>query len=226
MRYPRTDGKRRKNTQRHAEQSARLEDRRSKDPGTKIRNRVSAAGDKSRDISSSGRRNGNGTSREADQAFLYQAVRSHARQGGGIRVTKQVLERYPFQVRPLTVDEGGGYLMEFPDVPGCMSDGETPEEAIVHGRDALKSALLTMTEFGDPIPLPGSFTRSSGQWRQRVPKSLHARLAARAGREGVSLNLLVTTLIAEGLGRRDATSGPPVPATDKDKKPAERRLPT
>jgi len=119
------------------------------------------------------------------------------------------------------VDEGGGYLIEFPDVPGCMSGGETPEEAIVNGRDALKGALLTMREFGDPIPSPGSLTRSSGQWRQRVPKSLHARLAARAGREGVSLNLLVTTLIAEGLGRREAISGPPAPA--RDKTPAERR---
>jgi antitoxin HicB len=96
-----------------------------------------------------------------------------------------------------------------------MSDGETPEEAIVNGRDALKGSLLTKREFGDPIPPPGSLTRSSGQWRQRVPKSLHARLAARAGREGVSLNLLVTTLIAEGLGRREAISGPPARATDK-----------
>jgi predicted RNase H-like HicB family nuclease len=66
------------------------------------------------------------------------------------------LERYPFTVRPLTEDEGAGYLIEFPDVPGCMSDGATPEEAITNGRDALKSALLTMMEFGDTIPEPGT----------------------------------------------------------------------
>jgi hypothetical protein len=35
--------------------------------------------------------------------------------------------------RPLTDDEGGGYLIEFPDIPGCISDGETHEEAIVNG---------------------------------------------------------------------------------------------
>ncbi len=110
------------------------------------------------------------------------------------------LEDYPFTIRRLTGDEGGGYLIEFPDIPGCMSDGETPEEAIANGRDALKCSLLTLQDFGRPIPAPGAFAAASGQWRQRVPKTLHARLVERARREGVSLNTLVTAMIAEGLG--------------------------
>lgn len=112
------------------------------------------------------------------------------------------LEDYPFTIRPLASDEGGGYLIEFPDIPGCMSDGETPEEAIINGRDALKCSLLTIKEFGDPVPAPGAFAAASGQWRQRVPNTLHARLVERARREGVSLNTLVTAMIAEGLGNR------------------------
>jgi len=112
------------------------------------------------------------------------------------------LEDYPFSIRPLTEDEGGGYLIEFPDVPGCMSDGESPEEAIINGRDALKCTLLTLKEFGGPIPAPGAFTAASGQWRQRVPKTLHARLVQRAKQENVSLNALVSSLIAGGLGVR------------------------
>jgi antitoxin HicB len=114
------------------------------------------------------------------------------------------LEDYPFTIRRLAGDEGEGYLIEFPDVPGCMSDGETPEEAVVNGRDALKCCLLTLKEFGDTIPAPGAFAAASGQWRQRVPKSLHARLVERARREGVSLNTLVTAMIAEGLGNRQS----------------------
>jgi antitoxin HicB len=113
------------------------------------------------------------------------------------------LDRYPFLVRPLTKEEGGGYLVEFPDFPGVISDGETPEEAIRNGRDALQAALLTMKEFGDPLPKPSRGTSASGQWRQRVPRSLHARLVARARQEGVSLNTLAATLLAEGLGRRE-----------------------
>jgi antitoxin HicB len=112
------------------------------------------------------------------------------------------LREYPFFVRPMTADEGTGYLIEFPDFPLCMSDGATPEEAIVNGRDALKSVILTMKEFGDPVPRPGSVAAASGKWVQRVPKTLHARLAVRAEREGVSLNTLVTAMIAEGLGER------------------------
>jgi antitoxin HicB len=112
------------------------------------------------------------------------------------------LDAYPFHICRLSPEDGGGYLIEYPDVAGCISDGETPEEAIANGKDALKSCLRTMREFGDPIPKPGSFGASSGQWRQRVPKSLHARLTARAQQEGVSLNSLVTALLAEGLGRR------------------------
>jgi antitoxin HicB len=115
------------------------------------------------------------------------------------------LNRYPFLVRPLSKEEGGGYLVEFPDFPGVISDGETPEEAIRNGQDALAAALMTMREFGDPIPKPSQGTSASGQWRQRVPRSLHARLVSRAQQEGVSLNTLVTTLIAEGLGHKESS---------------------
>ena len=91
---------------------------------------------------------------------------------------------YPFTVRPLTEEEGGGYLIEFPDLPGCISDGETPEEAIRNGEDALRGYLLTLKGCGKLVPRPGTTFGASGQWRQRVPKSLHARLTARARRRG------------------------------------------
>lgn len=40
---------------------------------------------------------------------------------------------YPFTIRHLTKEEGSGYLIEFPDLPGCMSDGESIEETIQSG---------------------------------------------------------------------------------------------
>jgi predicted RNase H-like HicB family nuclease len=63
---------------------------------------------------------------------------------------------YRFTVRPLTEDEGGGYLIEFPDLPGCMSDGETIEEAIANGEDAQRGWMAAMKEAGRPIPPPSS----------------------------------------------------------------------
>lgn len=104
---------------------------------------------------------------------------------------------YPFEVRPLSKEEGGGYSIYFPYLPGCWSDGATPEDAIEHGRDALQSWLAVAQEFGDGIPRP--FPAVSGRFVQRVPRSLHARLIARAKAEGVSLNTLVVSLVSQEL---------------------------
>lgn len=107
---------------------------------------------------------------------------------------------YPFNVQRLAPDDGGGYLVTFPDLPGCMADGETVEEAIQNGRDAVMSWIATAREFGDPVPQPGSGGEPV-RFVQRLPRSLHARLVARAKAEGVSLNTMVVTLLAEGVGR-------------------------
>jgi antitoxin HicB len=51
-----------------------------------------------------------------------------------VKTTNRNLDRYQFTVRPLSKEEGGGYLVESPDIPGSMSDGETIEEAVKNGR--------------------------------------------------------------------------------------------
>ena len=113
---------------------------------------------------------------------------------------KKIAVEYPFEVRPLSKDEGGGYSISFPDLPGCWSDGATPEEAIENGRDALASWLAVAQEFRDQVPRP--FSAVSGRFVQRVPRSLHAQLIARAKTEGVSLNTLIVSLVSQGIGRR------------------------
>ena len=113
---------------------------------------------------------------------------------------------YRFTVRPLTEVEGGGYLVEFPDLPGCMSDGEIIGEAIANGEDAKRCWIAAMKEAGRRVPAPSlePIEDHSGKWQLRAPKSLHRRLAERAKQEGVSLNTLAVTLLAEGLGERIA----------------------
>ncbi|MGH6900004.1 MAG: type II toxin-antitoxin system HicB family antitoxin [Geminicoccaceae bacterium] len=46
--------------------------------------------------------------------------------------------RYRTTIRPLPADEGGGCLIELPDLPGCMSDGATLEDAIANGIDGMR----------------------------------------------------------------------------------------
>ena len=110
--------------------------------------------------------------------------------------------KYPATIRPLTQEEGGGYLVEFPDLPGCIADGETVKKALQEAESAMQSWIETAKDFGDAIPEPSISTKYSGQWRLRIPKSLHAALTLRAKSEGVSLNTLAAVLLAEGLEHR------------------------
>jgi antitoxin HicB len=119
-----------------------------------------------------------------------------------MKIDKTLIDSYPFTIRPLAEEDGGGFAIEYPDLPGCISDGSTPEEALKHGSDAVKAYLRSCIKHGDAVPKPSA---ASGQWRQRVPRSLHARLVAKAREEGVSLNTLVTAMISEGLGQRKAS---------------------
>ncbi len=106
--------------------------------------------------------------------------------------------KYPVTIRRLSKSDGGGYLVEFPDLPGCYADGDTIEEALIEAESAMNSWIAAAKEFKEEVPQPEKF---SGQWRMRVPKSLHAALTKRAKVEGVSLNALASILLAEGLER-------------------------
>ncbi len=105
-------------------------------------------------------------------------------------------EDYPITVTPLHEEDGGGFLVLVPDLPGCMADGTTFEEAISEARDAFDAWVAAEREDRDELPKPKSY---SGQFVQRIPKSLHMQLAKRAAAEGVSLNQLATTFLARGL---------------------------
>ncbi len=113
--------------------------------------------------------------------------------------TNRNLDAYRFTVRPLSKEEGGGYLVEYPDIPGCMSDGETIEEAIANGREALRDCLEVLRESGRKPPKPSI---KAAQWRQRLPRTLYSKLTKYAESEGVSINSFVTAIIAEAIGSK------------------------
>jgi antitoxin HicB len=111
------------------------------------------------------------------------------------------LDAYRFTVRPLSKEEDGGYLVEYIDIPGCMSDGETVEEAIANGREALRDCVAVFRESGRKVPKPGI---EAAQWRQRLPRTLYSKLTIQAENEGVSINSFVTAIIAKAIGARQA----------------------
>lgn len=118
-------------------------------------------------------------------------------------MSKTKFEDYPFDLRPLTKAEGSGWLITWPDLEGCMSDGDTPEQAIQNGRDAFSAWMMVRSQdLRRPAPKPSRTTAKPARFVLRTPKTLHARLVARAQAEGVALNTLVTSFIAESLGKK------------------------
>ncbi len=117
------------------------------------------------------------------------------------------MAEYPITLRELSASEGGGWLAEIPDLPGCVGDGDTVEAAVADAEQAILEWIDAAKAKGRPVPEPNSIVPESysGKWVQRVPKTLHAQLAARAKREGVSINQLVMAYVAEGLGKSMAS---------------------
>ncbi len=110
------------------------------------------------------------------------------------------MTQYAIVVEPLSDADGGGYLASVPDLPGCMGDGETQEAATADVLAAIPQWIEEARRLGRAIPDQGS---SLGQWRQRVPRTLHKKLKLTAEAEGVSLNQLVSVALADYLARRD-----------------------
>jgi antitoxin HicB len=114
--------------------------------------------------------------------------------------------QYPFRV---DADPDGGYAIEFPDLPGCLTQADTPDEIGPMAEEARSLWIETEYDAGKDVPLPSYPTEYSGKFNLRVPKSLHANLARSAELEGVSLNQYVVMLLAAGEAKTEATR--PVP---------------
>ncbi|WP_020187495.1 type II toxin-antitoxin system HicB family antitoxin [Methylopila sp. 73B] len=61
---------------------------------------------------------------------------------------------YPIAIEPLSEEDGGGFAAIVPDLPGCMSDGETPEAALANVRDAIAAWIEEARELDRAIPEP------------------------------------------------------------------------
>lgn len=61
---------------------------------------------------------------------------------------------YPIVVEPLAPEEGGGFVATVPDLPGCMSDGATPEEAVSNVQDAIMAWVEAARDLGHTVPKP------------------------------------------------------------------------
>ena len=95
-------------------------------------------------------------------------------------------------------DEGeGGFVVSYPDLPGCITCGNTVESAVANALDAKKAWIEAALENGVEIPIPDNIEDYSGQFTLQLPRSLHKSLAEHFRREDISMNQYCVYLLSK-----------------------------
>ena len=97
------------------------------------------------------------------------------------------------------IDEGG-YTLSCPELKGCFTCADTLQQGFEMIEDAKKSWFLACIENGLSIPEPSSLKDYSGQFKLRIPKSLHKKLAEHSKQEGISMNQYCLYLLSNRSG--------------------------
>ena len=91
----------------------------------------------------------------------------------------------------------GGYAFSYPELPGCITCSDNLSDGIKMLKDAKRNWLEACIEDGIEIPEPMSLDDYSGQFKIRMPKSLHKKLALRSKQEGISMNQYCIYLLSQ-----------------------------
>lgn len=105
----------------------------------------------------------------------------------------------PYRLELVPDTEEGGFTAYYPDLPGCVTCGETAETALENALEAKKAWLAAALADDMQIPEPyveESLESFSGQFRLRMPKSLHRKLVEQSKREGISMNQYCVYLLS------------------------------
>ena len=106
----------------------------------------------------------------------------------------------PYKIELLPEEDDTGFTAVVPDLKGCISVGDTIQEAFEMITDAKRLWIETALEKGWTVPEPRSdeIRTYSGRFNVRLPRSLHRELAELAEAEATSLNQLVVSLLSRG----------------------------
>jgi predicted RNase H-like HicB family nuclease len=117
---------------------------------------------------------------------------------------EEYMER-PYKMEIVRDATEGGYVVSFPELPGCLTVGETIEDAVKNSEDAKRAWFEAAIAEGLNIPEPDILTQYSGQFKLRLPKSLHRSLAENSKREGISMNQYCVYLLSMLNGQKVTT---------------------
>lgn len=100
--------------------------------------------------------------------------------------TKNISFKYRIDIN--WSEEDKCYIANIPELPNCMTHGETIEEAVIMAKEAAQGYLETLKQEGLPIPPPLAERRFSGKIALRIDPNLHRDIAVKASMEGASLS--------------------------------------
>ena len=103
----------------------------------------------------------------------------------------------PYRMEIVEDRDEGGYVVSFPDLPGCITCGETIPSAMANAEDAKRAWMEAALAEGIEIHEPDDLEQYSGQFKLRIPKSLHRSLTEHARREGISMNQYCVYLLSK-----------------------------
>ena len=112
----------------------------------------------------------------------------------------KTLEYYlslPYRLEIVPDPDEGGYVASYPELRGCVTCGDTVEAVVRNAADSKREWLMAAIEDGLVIPEPSDAENYSGQFKLRIPKSLHKSLAEHSKAEGISLNQYCLYLLAK-----------------------------
>lgn len=123
-----------------------------------------------------------------------------------IAMEEALARQYRFEV---IAEPEGGYVIRFPDLPGCMTQVEDISEVSEAANEIRELWIEAAFEFGQEIPAPSYPDEFSGKFNVRIPRSLHRDLVHLAADEGVSLNQLVVSLLSDRSKWSNRNAGAP-----------------
>lgn len=103
----------------------------------------------------------------------------------------------PYKLEIIPDSAEGGYVASYPELRGCISVGDSVASAAANAEDAKREWLLSALEEGIEIPEVLPEAEYSGQFKLRIPKSLHRSLAIHSREEGISMNQYCLYLLAK-----------------------------
>ncbi|WP_352418693.1 toxin-antitoxin system HicB family antitoxin [Proteiniborus sp.] len=92
-----------------------------------------------------------------------------------------------------------GYVISIPELKGCITTAGNIENGMKLIEDAKKEWIKAAIESGYEIPEPNSIEKYSGQFKLRIPKSLHKDLAEKSRQEGISMNQYCLYLLSKNI---------------------------